>query len=554
MKLLKGTALFALGTLAAVPALASDKQDFATCDGRVHPGRQDDGMRGPASESGGFSGFGFNTRMPAVTVGACTRALASPRLLPTQTLRKAHLLRARAAAQLELGKYEEALADLDLAATAVGPQAQDRFYRRSMGVSLDLLRALALVQAGDVASAVPLAQAASAARPYSLDVQRVAATVIQASRPLGAPSPSPWLGTVRLAPETGSMALAREAEIGNFAGVLKMRPDIPVDWPSAPAVVTEKKYTILSVDGAVLSGVQVSLDTAYARAATGDPQGARRELEEMRVHLAAARPPAPAPDAGRFTITGSVTWEMVDRYVARRTRQIDARIAVAEGRTSDAVSALLGAGLPNDAATIELLGALKAANKEGTLSPDTAGFTQELAADRKKTVINMVDNALLAPETPRAVVDYEKARPNILGALVGGALSMGTSLLGGIGRTDGFRTKQNADGTTTVEFLGNTPSAALVQEMTLLRAAEVTRAANKPAFRIVKRSDYVRRLTTTQYGVQTSSTPRGYKTELTIRFLDAGETPGQAFDALAIIDALGPLYYEETPQTATRAR
>lgn len=115
----------------------------------------------------------------------------------------------------------------------------------------------------------------------------------------------------------------------------------------------------------------------------------------------------------------------------------------------------------------------------------------------------------------------------------------------GISRTDGFRSTPNADGTVMVEFIGNTPSQTLVQEMTLLRAAEVVKAAGKPAFVIVKRNDYMRRLVQTQYGREISSTPTGYKTELTIRAVDKGVDPARALDATGVIDALGPLYYEE---------
>jgi hypothetical protein len=48
-------------------------------------------------------------------------------------------------------------------------------------------------------------------------------------------------------------------------------------------------------------------------------------------------------------------------------------------------------------------------------------------------------------------------------------------------------------------------------------------------------------------GVPMSSTPQGYKTELTIRFLDRVDGSPRALDAVALIDALGPLYYEATP-------
>ena len=91
------------------------------------------------------------------------------------------------------------------------------------------------------------------------------------------------------------------------------------------------------------------------------------------------------------------------------------------------------------------------------------------------------------------------------------------------------------------------PSAALVEEMTLLRAAEVMRAAGKTNFVIVERKDYSRRLVSSQYGVETSSVPTGFKTELVIRPIDAAADATGALDAVAIIDALGPLYYEAQP-------
>src|SRR5687767_5717355 len=97
-----GFALLGLGLLAAQPALASDKQDFVDCDGLKRPGKSDDGMRAQASRDG-FGGmlFGLSQVRAGERIAACTRALASPRLLAGQSLRRAHLLRARAAAQIE---------------------------------------------------------------------------------------------------------------------------------------------------------------------------------------------------------------------------------------------------------------------------------------------------------------------------------------------------------------------------------------------------------------------------------------------------------------------
>lgn len=543
MRLGSKVALGMLGALAAVAAAASDKSDFEACDGRVHPGRQDDGMRGEASQRSFFG----RVSIPNVVVASCTRALASPRLLPGQSLRRAHLLRARAAAHLQAENPAAALADLDLAEAATTGLAGDRFYQRSMGVSLQLLRALARAQSGDVAGAVPLAQAASAARPYALQVQEVAATILQAGRPVGKTSPSPWLAARRLAPGSAMTALLKEAEVGNFAGVLALRPAVTIDWPAGPL---EPLLLFMRAPGgsSAIVSTMVSLHVAYARAATGDPAGARRDLAEVRTRVGAAKP---VPKEGATVEMAGTAWSALDRYVDMRGRQIEARVAVAEGRVPDAIAALVATPLPRDAATVELLTALRTAApaKDAALVPDIAPFMLGLGEDRKKALAGVVQQALLAPETPRSVVDYERARPNILGALVGGALSMGTSLLSGISRTDGFRTTANPDGTTKVEFLGNTPSAALVQEMTLLRAAEVARAAGKPAFIVVERKDFVRQLKTMQYGTEISSVPHGFKTELTIRCVDAGVEPDRALDAVAIIDALGPLYYEEKPTT-----
>ena len=294
----------------------------------------------------------------------------------------------------------------------------------------------------------------------------------------------------------------------------------------------------------MLSGMIVSLDTAYARAATGDPAGARRDLEDLRAKLPTL---IPSPVEGAASELVSPVKAAVDKFVEMRGRQIEARIATAEGRTGDAIAMLVAAPMPRDAATVELLTALKAAvpARDGSLVPDASPFLKDVGERRRNELAEVIPTVLIAPETPRAVVDYERARPNILGALIGGALSMGTSLLGGIDRTDGFRSKVNPDGTTNVEFIGNTPSAALVQEMTLLRAAELARTAGKPAFVIVDRKDYSRTMRTMRYGTEISSVPTGFKTELSIRFVDAGVETERALDAVKVIDAMAPLYYEE---------
>lgn len=539
-----GVGLMALGVAMASPAwAASDKQDFEACDGRAHPGRQDDGMRGEPGKPSYMRGF---PRLGSA-VAPCTRALASPRLLPTQTVRRAHLLRARAAAHLKAGDTAKALADLDLAIAATPERSSDRFYQRSMGVSLNLLRALAHAQAGHSDLARPLALSAMAARPYSMQVQRLGADIVHSLGAGTASNSSAWSNAMRLEPTVASSVLMHESEAGNFAGVLALRPSVTLTWPSQPL----QPFALLAQEGPgtqFLMAVLVTLQTAYARAATGDAAGARSDLLDVRTRAKAALPTA---STALTTSLGDIGGALTGAIEAK-AKQIEARIAVAEGRHSDAIALLVGAPMPKDAATVELLSALKASApaKDAAMVPDASSFAADADKVRRERLAKLAPNALIAPETPRAVVDYDRARPNILAALVGGALSMGTSLLGGIDRTDGFRSTKNSDGTTKVEFIGNTPSVALVQEMTLLRAAELARAAGKRAFVIVDRKDFARSMRTTRNGIEVSSVATGYKSELTIRFVDGTDEAARALDAVAIIDSLGPLYYEEKGATA----
>lgn len=547
MRYRASAALLLVMATVTTTAFASESQDFQGCDGRMKPGRQEDGLRGEASTTP----YQFSNSA-AVTIQACTRALASSLLLPTQKLRRAHLLRARAAAYLETNMPDLALTDLDAAEAAAADLASDRFYQRSMGVSLKLLRALALGEKQNAAGAVPLAQAALAARPYALQIQLAGSAILQAARPLGTPSPSPWAIAYRLEPDAGRKALTSEFSVGNFRKVVEMVPAAAPSWPEKP--LTPFDWSGRTQEGRKLFGAVIQqLDIAYARAATGDPAGAHQEVADVRDRLAKMRAllqPAPAkgPPVDFSQLTASMN-EALEKFIARQEQRIDARIAVSEKRYDDAISKLLGVQLPKDAATLEVFSALAAAMpaKDRARVPDMSLMRTEIDADRQSDLKNIVKLAMTAPETPRTVVDYDKARPNILGALVGGAFSMGTTLLGGIKRTDGFRSTPNADGTVKVEFLGNTPSAALVQEMTLLRAAELTREAGKPAFVIVDRTDYSRTMNMSRNGMIVSSAPAGFKTELVVSFIDSGVQQERALDATQVIDALGPYYYQTQP-------
>lgn len=554
--------LAALAMCLATSAHAGLSEDFAACDGRLKPKSKDDGMRGEAQVSR-FRSVGLGNGA-AATVSACTKVLGDKALLPTQTLRRAHLLRARAAAQIELGKPDEAVADLDAAEAAVADRSADPFFQRSMGVSLQMLRALALAQQGKFDEAAALAEAAAARRPFALQVQLAGAAVRDAALfgGEGQHSASDWL--LRLEPSARTSLITRKVARGDFPEALRYAamggialPE-PVTQPTGKPNIANALAMLQASTQAEMAAILGVLSLAHAQAASGDIAAAGQGLDAVARHLADPAPPAaPNPPAAEAADGAGLPPEVKPAPPATSAKALlrnlfaplqaraEARIALAEGRLDDVRKALEGR-LPADAATAELIDSFVAASADDA---DLTRFSAASARMRERARTGETDGLrqaaetlLIAPESARAVIDYERSRPNILGALIGGALTMGTSLLGGIDRTAGFRSKDNADGTVTIEFTGNTTSAPMVQEMTLLRAAELTRASGKPQFAIISRKDYQQFLAQMQYGMEISRTPTGYKTEMTVRFLDEGT--GGSIDAVQVIDALGPLYYQ----------
>jgi hypothetical protein len=552
----------ALALLTAVPhAHASDKRDFEACDGRLAPGKTGDGMAGEAPNRNGFPAVSLSAFSQGQIISACTTALFSPRLQPTQGIRRAHLLRARAAAYLERNDTQSAIADLDAAEAATSEFRDERFFARSMGVSFSLLRAAAHVQQGKLVEATSLAAKALELRPYSLPVQMIGYSIANLADTGAAKSPAPYNNLLALEPDTASTLMLAEYEAGRYDRARALVPLITKTWPTLPlpaakplnveSLPKDPKAKIAALmaqmsqnpDREWLEVLLIKLNSAYILAATGDPAGARATLAETKTQFAAR---FGAQDAASGASSG-INLASLTTFIDARTQQIETRIALAEGRPADALKVASANLLPQDRTTQDLVTALKAALPgQATLGlPDSVGAVSDTNDAASRRVKQLVSLALIAPETPRALIDYQKARPNILGALVGAAFSMGTSLLGGIDRTAGFRSITNSDGTITVEYLGNTLSPSVVQEMTLLRAAELTREGGKQSFTIVDRKDYTRRMNTTRYNVTISSVTVGYKTELRIRTNDSAAASPRDIDATRIIDALGPLYYEE---------
>ncbi|GAB5352179.1 hypothetical protein [Qipengyuania sp. 483] len=544
--ILAGLGLASLALVLAVPAQAGVSQDFAGCDGLRKPKRSDDGMRGEATLPGGGSIFFRRNDAPDPrgTISSCDRAFETGKLLPEQTLRRAHMMRARAAANIRLGEHEAALADLDAADLAAKEYAGEFFYERSMGVSIDLLRAIAMNELGRREEAVSLARTALDRRPYALSVQRVA-TLLVAGNEESADHDGLWQGISRIDPDFRSVLPGIAKGTDGLKTLAASAGEPVINLPEAPSlddlVMKNGRSTIAS--GRWENPVAEAMQTAYALAAVGETERARAWIDATRAALA-PRPPSDDKAKAASLTNAFADMARVSVFVPME-KLVEGRIAIGEGRLGDAAAAVKGMGLRSASVTDEFHAAYAAA-AEGLADEIPALAPLQKRAERAPLKLaSMADSLLLRPESERKLIDYKKARPDVLSALVGGALSFGTSLLGGIPRTSGFDEVENADGSIKVEYTGDTTSGAVVQEMTLLRAAEIAQARGKSYFFIRSRKDFQRYLSKSQYGIEQSRTLTGYKTEVVIDLADGNRERANAVEALTVIDALGPIYYDD---------
>ena len=539
--ILAGAGLASLALVLAVPAQAGVSQDFAGCDGLRKPKRSDDGMRGEATMAswGGWPNPNRGAR-PVTIINACNRALDSGKLLPEQTLRRAHILRARGAAQLQQGEYDKALADLEAARAAGREYDGDFFYERSMGVSLDLLRAIALNDLGRREEALALSDAALAKRPYALAVQRVG-TFLRSGNGDTPTDPALWQVLAQIDPATRGMTSKLAGASDDFRMLAATSGEPVVEMPGPPTLQQLlQNASVEAIAGKWITATGIPMRTAYAHAATGDAEAARRWMEATRAALAAEPKSEDAtPDELETLMRQLAMATAFEPYAAL----VEARIAVSEGRFGDAAAALDGKEYNHSPITDDLWDAYAA----GTADGDAPALPVRGEAPERKSprLAALAQDLLMRPESERKLIDYKRSRPNFLAALAGAAVTMGVGLLNGIPRTSGFEQTDLDDGRIKVEYTGNTTSGAVVQEMTLLRAAEIAREAGKTHFHIADREDYQRYMAQLQNGIERSRTLTGYKTAITIALLDGGDDAPQAIDAVAIIDALGPIYYDD---------
>lgn len=537
MKQILAAAVAATAIMAAAPVHAGASADFSGCDGLKKPKSKDDGMRGDAT----MSSFRFSN--PRSTIAACNRALERKELKATQNLRRAHLLRARAAAHIQLSEADKALADLDRAETQIAQYRGEFFFDRSMGVSLDLLRAFALHQKGQTDEASALAERASGLRPYAVSVQLASTAVLDAVASSDTDVATLWAPIARIQPSTRPVMEARIASSSGpeaaLAQALEKATDEAVEIPSGQEIGVRVAILGLGLEpviAQVLNSLAEEMTIAYALAADGQTEKAKAKLAEVDAALneVTARDMTNPYDRLLSEILAAYRGE---RLEASRALVL-ARMAIDEGRPNE-VAGLMGENVYPASAPAKELHA-----KYGAIQTQSAEPLPDLPAlgdPPKQSSVKLAalaSDLLIKPEDPRKMIDYEKSRPDVVGGLLAGALSMGFSLLGGFDRTEGFSSEKLDNGAMKVEFTGSSTSSSIVQEMTLLRAAELTLEAGHAKFVVNDRKDFA-----AYWGNTIERTLTGFKTVLEFEYATDEDSQTHSIDAITVVDTLGPIYY-----------
>ena len=547
--------LIALGFLAAASGRAAASTNAAAytgCDGYGAATDLDDGM---VSESANlFRLFTFHSAIPtdkqltargSAGIMDCDDALAD---LPAKHwMRKVSLLRARALHQLDAGNAPGALSDLDLAdATAAGHT--ETFYARSLGVGLDIVRAYALRRSGDQAKADATALKAFRERPYNRQTGASALLAIGINADPAAVQEIKR-GVARLVP-TAIDSLFQDAYYdGRFADMIAIYPQLVApkeigDVNISSSERAERDWRDLRT-AALFWASRTGL-YAYALATTGRSADARAAMQSARDKLAADTAPPLPLDAKRAKDPEEASlWQGSVDIRARAAAEakpildelallVERRIAVSEGHAADVEKTFRTEHVPLNMAGLELLDAIALSLPKKMRPPVLPSVANRKSLDSQRAIA--FDKGGVG-SLFRTLPDTENASR---------VPSMSAKVF--LFKIDGFSVKGDGE-VKTVGFRGQSTTNSIVEELALLRAAQLARESGKKGLIVLARRDTKYTIYNQSYGVTISTNPNGYSTELDVVLVDPGALPAsyqgaewRVIDADAVYAALAPVY------------
>jgi hypothetical protein len=546
-------ALCALACTVAAPAWAKPlpPMHFSDCDGYGAPNAHFDGLR---SSSGLIVKFSVSGHPVPIVIGrtgvqACDTALADPALLDTYWMRRVTLLRARAIHKLAAGDDAGALEDVAKAREAMKDES-DLLVRRSLGLGLDLVRAYALSKTNHVDEARKLAAAVLAERPYNRHVgMAVAAVVGNEGLRAGDSAVLKTLG--RLDPRFVDAMFELAFDEGRFDEAIRLHPHIapPVKGIDEGRDKEETAYQMARRDSQTLMHTaERRARLAYALAATGHGDKARAELAAAKAliaeHPVPTTPPPPPPgqkedrkarEARTRASLAVIADTEAGAFVTKWEKLVEWRLGL-EGADADKIIPQINPnGLSLNGAHVDLLSTANRKRPSSELAALAKTLAGRIAAppDDRHSEAKMLFEGLPQLEVRKTVSGYQQSH------------SLFAILWGGI---SGFKTIGDPKtGKATVEYLGQNSSSMVVEEMALLRAADLARQNGHSGFLITGRRDYHRQLV---FGRDIrNATEDGFSTQLDVEFVDLAAlppklatAPWRVLSADDVLNTLGPVY------------
>jgi tetratricopeptide (TPR) repeat protein len=472
---------------------------------------------------------------PAEGISRCTAEMAAL-AANAGWERRAALLRSRA--KFYVADQQPAQALNDLAAIAK-IQQPDPAYARSFAVSLDLLSALAHVQAGQRDEAARYAFSAMSARPWSSRIAELTFALSSLRSKIPTSEKSRWDNLILLDGDYRQRRAVNLMRAGDWQDALTDWQNLrPGPGEVGQTFITLPNVRVTGAPGVPVTGVDIA-QTAQA-ALTASVLG---QTDLAQTWLTKARQGVNQPrETTKFERSLGV---IVDP--SEQLAQLDKWSSVIE------IAALIGRGQADSAAT------RFATAKQVPLTFSVLALAQtclgKLPAE-KYPALQLLTTQLeqqLDPArrtTEQSPIDYEKAideLPDHEDVMLANPYRSTVKFI----KANGFSVKVGKDGkTATVGFFGNKSSSFAIGEMALLRAADLTIERGKSAFIITSSSDYTHSSQMTMYGSAIGpATFAGRSTSLNIAFVEATEPQSRdrAIEASAVQAALRPIYVKAAP-------
>ena len=519
----------------ASPAMADS---FMDCDGFGPPSPRGDGVTAVAKGSlfgsqGGGGDMGLTRpRLGLDGVEACSRALSDPRLLAKHDLQRVNLLKARALHKVLANDNPGALQDL-AAAQAAASRPTDPYFVRSLGFDMELIRVLALRESGDAAGARELAAGLWKTRGWSRTA--VAASDIALGE-AGDPKLRLEMAirAAQLSPRSIDRVFMQAFWEGRWADAIAVYPLLVAPYdPSIDFRYDGDRVRMGAINDSTAAEFNAdrAMRQAYALAALGRGDKGLALIDAAGKRFDEATLPRlgdPALDYRSKALFSEVRKDII-QFLPIFRDLVEARRDVSKGRPELAVGLLhRGRVIP------------------GAIGADLLSAARPLLTPEKTGAIRLVDGALKDKELQPGPLPA-RDRLDLFDMLPEPETLERAMDPGSAGTPESGQSR--SDGRYFVEIKAPRASAAAVEEMTMLKAAEITRAAGKPAFLVLERSDLRRVYVAGSARASSAGQHGGHETWMFILPVDLADMPAayltsawRAIDAQAVIADLGPLY------------